>query len=95
MTTLDAVKAALYTALWTFIGLFAVSLLGLVQQVAQWASSSGHTPLPGLSVVGYAVVSAFTAAASGLVAFVVRYAQTKGLTAPGVQPVTYTPPASG
>lgn len=74
----DELKAAGWTFLFSFIALFGVSAVGFLQEVIEWASSSGAEPLPGLSTVGYAAVSAVAAAAIGLVNFVVRYAQSKG-----------------
>lgn len=80
-----AIKSGLYTALWTFLGLFSVSLLSWLQDFTEWASKSGHAPLPGLSTLGYAAVAAFGGAASGFVAFVVRALQSEGLL-PGQPP---------
>lgn len=82
----NAFRASAFTALWTFIGMFAVTAIGWLQDVAQWASTSGHTPLPGLSVIGYGAVSAFVAAVSGLVTFIIRGAQAQGAL-PGNPPV--------
>jgi hypothetical protein len=75
----NAAKAALYTALWTFIGTFAITAFGWLQDLAEWASTSGATPLPGLSTIGYAAVSAAVAAAGGVVTFIVRTAQSHGV----------------
>lgn len=83
----DSIKSAAYTALWTFLGAVAVLSTGWLADLAEWASSSGKAPLPGLSTIGYAVVSAFFAAAGGVVAFVVRFAQSKNAL-PG-QPPSY------
>lgn len=85
MNLTDPLKAALSTALWTFIALFSITTLGWLSSVAEWASKSGHTQFPGLSVLGYGVVSAIVAAASGLVAFIVRFAQSKNVL-PGTPP---------
>lgn len=74
----DSLKSAFYTFLWSFIASVLVLATGWLGDLAQWASSSGHAPLPGLSVIGYAVISALIGAAGGLVAFAVRYAQSKG-----------------
>lgn len=81
-----ALKSALYTALWTFLGSVAILSTGWLADLAKWASASGKAPLPGLSVIGYAVLSALVAAAGGLVAFAVRYAQSKNAL-PGQPPV--------
>lgn len=85
----NALRAAAWTALFSFVGLFGLSLLGWLQDVAVWASSSGREPLPGLSTLGYGLVAAAASAAIGLVNFVVRYAQARGVV-PG-QPPTYEP----
>lgn len=82
---MNALKSALYTALWTFLGSVAILATGWLADLAKWASSSGHEPLPGLSVIGYAVLSALFAAAGGIVAFVVRFAQSKNVL-PGQPP---------
>lgn len=71
-----ALRPALMTALWTFIALFGLTFTGWLGDVAEWASSSGTQEFPALSILGYGVVSAAAAAASGVVAFVVRAAQT-------------------
>lgn len=70
-----ALRPALMTALWAFIGTFGLTLTGWLADVAKWASDSGATPFPGLSVLGYGAVAAAAAAASGVVAFIVRAAQ--------------------
>lgn len=83
--TLNAVKLALSTALWSFIGSVCVLSAGWLGDLAKWASSSGHSPLPGLSVIGYAVMSALIASSGGIVAFVVRFAQSRNVL-PGEPP---------
>lgn len=75
---LDAIKAAAYTALWTFLGSLAVLCMSWLTDVANWANASGHATLPNLSTVGFAVLSALLAAASGFVTFVVRALQSAG-----------------
>lgn len=82
-----ALTPALWAALWAFLGPVLVLALGVLQDVAEWASTSGKAPLPGLSTLGYAFVAALCSAAAGLVAFVFRYAQTKGVL--GGDPPTY------
>ena len=77
-TSADALKAAVSTSLWAFIGIFGMSLLGWLSEVASWASASGADPFPKTSVLGYALVSAAAAAAAFAVAGAVRYAQTRG-----------------
>lgn len=84
-------KAALYTALWTFIALFGASVIGFAADVIDWANGAGGGGnFPKLGTLGYAAVSAIASAGSGLVTFVVRFAQSKGLI-PGSGPV-YPPP---
>lgn len=90
-TVRDALRAARNSALWAFIGTFAVTASGWLADVAQWASTSGAEPFPGLSVLGYGVVSAATAAATFVVAALVRVSQAEGWV-PG-QPPSYNPPA--
>lgn len=76
MTTSDSLKAALYTALFTFVALFGLSLAGWLNDVWHWASSNDHAVLfPDPAVVWKAAVSAVIAACSGLVNFAVRFAQ--------------------
>lgn len=89
----DATNAALRTALWVFIGLFTITAAGWLQDVVEWASSSGQSPLPGLSVLGYGAVAAAAAAAVGVVNFVAVLAQQNGYL-PGAPP-KYQPPVSG
>ena len=71
----DAARAGWRTAWQTFIALFGMTLLSFTQGVAEWASSSGAKPLPGLSVLGYGVVAAACALVTGVVSFVVNAAQ--------------------
>ncbi len=93
--TLNSVKSGAYTALWTFLALFGVSLLGFLQEVAGWATKGGVEPFPETNRLGFALVSAFVAAASGILGTVVRLAQSKNLL-PGGPPrydVKAVPPA--
>jgi hypothetical protein len=69
----DPLKAALATALFTFVTLFGASLAGFVQTVVDWASTGGDFPDP--SVLGQAFISALTAAGVGLLNFVIRWLQ--------------------
>lgn len=85
MKLTDPIKSALSTALWSFLGAVAILTTGWLADLAKWASSSGRSPLPGLSVIGYAVLSALFASAGGIVAFVVRFAQSKNVL-PGQPP---------
>lgn len=82
-----ALRPALMAAWWTFLAIFGLTITGWLGDVAEWASASGTTGFPSLSVLGYGAVSAAAAAASGVVAFVVRTAQ--GYTGTG-HPPSYT-----
>lgn len=74
--TLNSVKAGLWTALWTFIGTFALlTLTPWVGEVAQWAQAEGSLDFPDLSTLAYGAVAALTSAASGFIGFVVRVVQ--------------------
>jgi hypothetical protein len=73
--TRNALIAARNVAGWTFVTLFGTTVLGFAQDVVGWSSSSGADPFPGLSVLGYGVVSALAAATTGAVAGAVRWAQ--------------------
>lgn len=83
----DALRAAATSALWAFLGVFGVTLLGWLQALTEWATSSGAAPFPSLSVLGYGIVSAAAGAATFVVAAVIRLAQVAGWL-PG-QPPTY------
>lgn len=85
----DSLKAALWTALWTFVGLFVVSLLGWVGDVSKWADGSLNS-FPDVDPLAKAAVSALVAAAAGLLNWIFRFAQSKGAL-PGNGP-TYNPP---
>jgi hypothetical protein len=84
-----AIRPALWAALWGFLGPALLLMPRGLADVAEWASTSGRTPLPGLSTIGYALVAAACSAMTGLVAFVFRYLQATGLVAG--QPPAYTP----
>lgn len=76
MTNKDAVKAGLYTALWTFIALFGLALVGWLNDLVAAASNDDAAIVFGdPAVLIKAAVSAAAAAASGLVGTVVRLAQ--------------------
>jgi hypothetical protein len=92
----NSLKSGAYTALWTFIALFGISLLGFLQEVAGWATQGGAAPFPSTSTLGFAFVSAIVAAASGIVGTVVRLVQSTTTLIPGGPPrydIKATPPA--
>lgn len=72
---IDAVKAGAYTALWTFIALFGLALLGWLQDWATALTDSDAIVVADPSVLAKAAVSAALAAATGLVGTVVRLVQ--------------------
>lgn len=86
-STIDAIKSAAYTALWSFVGPFGLALVGWLNEVGQWANDRGRTPFPDVSTLGYAAVAAAVAASAFVVALAVRLAQANGWL-PG-QPPTY------
>lgn len=74
--TKNAFKAGLYTALWTFIALFGLSLVGWLNDLIEFASNDGATvSFPDPSGLVKAALSAAAAASAGLVGLVVRLAQ--------------------
>lgn len=76
MTTRDAFKAACYTALFSFIALFGLSLLGWLNDVLAWAQDATNvTVFPDPRVLVKAAVSATVSAIIGLVNFAVRAVQ--------------------
>lgn len=82
----DPIKSGISTAAFTFVVMFLLGIGGSLTSLAQWASSSGATPLPSISAIGYAAVGAATAAITGLVATIVRWAQGKFAWVPGKPP---------
>lgn len=74
----DVWKSGISAAIIVFLTTFAPTALGFFQSIAKWASSSGHTPLPGISTLGYAALSAALAALGGLGTTLVRWAQSQG-----------------
>lgn len=76
MTNKDAIKSGVYTALWTFIALFGLSVVGWLNDVVEAASGDNAAVVFGdPAVLIKAAVSAAAAAASGLVGTIVRLAQ--------------------
>lgn len=73
----NQVKSALWTFLFSFAGLFGLSALKFLADIAEWAGTNGKNPFPDVSVLGYAFISAVVAGVIGLINFVVRFAQAK------------------
>lgn len=82
----NAVKSGVTTAIAVFLFTFLPAALGLMGELAQWASSSGAEPLPDISVLGYAAVSGVLAAVGGIVWGVFRWAQANSNLIPGSPP---------
>lgn len=71
------------------VGTFVPLTLGWLTRVADWASSSGATEFPSLTVLGYGAVSAAVGLATGVVNAVYRWVQSRSSLIPGDGP-TYT-----
>lgn len=71
MLTKDALIRGARTALWTFIAVFGVSLLGFINDVAGWAGASDKA-FPSVNPLGKAAIAALCAAASGFIGLVVN-----------------------
>lgn len=80
----NELRAALATAVVTFLTLFAASAVGFVGQLQEWADTGGE--FPDVSVLGRAAVSAALAALAGLVNYAYRWLQARGAL-PGSGPV--------
>lgn len=89
----DSVKAAGWTALFTFVALFGVSVTGWLVDLAD-ALSSG-SPVPSWSVLASAGVSAAAASSAAVLNFVYRWAQSFGVPLPGSSPSYELPSAGG
>lgn len=90
----DAIKAAAYTALWTFLGMFGAAAIGWLNDVQKWATSDGAvTVFPDPSVLVKAGIAATAAGFAFVVAAIVRLAQANGLL-PG-QPPAYVEKPKG
>lgn len=83
----DALRAAAMTALWTFVGLFSMSLTGWLQDVVAWATGDGGlVAFPDPAVLVKAAVAAVGAAFAGIGNALFRLAQASGFL-PGQPPV--------
>lgn len=87
----NALKSGISAAIIVFLVTFCPTAIGWFQSLARWASSSGHTPLPGISTLGYAALSAFLGALGGLGTGLFRWAQANWTWIPGTAP-TFAPP---
>lgn len=82
---MDAFKAALWTALFTFIGTAGLALIGFLDAVENWINGDDPTLTDDLSTLVRILLSAVVAAGSGLVNWAVRYAQARNVL-PGAGP---------
>lgn len=73
----NSLKAALWTAFFTFLGTTLAALLGLLSAVEGWVNGSDPTLQDDLSLFVTIVLSAAIAAASGLVNWAIRAVQVK------------------
>lgn len=73
----DWLRASLFTAGFTFIGSFGITLAGWFGDVADWASNGGADTFPDPSVLGTSALAGIAAAGAFVVNAVVRYAQEK------------------
>jgi len=85
---MNELKAALWTALFSFVTLFGTSLLGWLQDVIDWAS--GTESFPSLSVLGKFAAAAVVSCMIGFVNWAIRFAQSRLGIAAGTLP-TYGP----
>lgn len=90
---MDAFKAALWTALFTFVGTAGLALLGFLDAVEGWINGDDPTLTDDLSNLVKVLLSAVVAAASGLVNWAVRYAQARDVL-PGAGPHYGSPAAA-
>lgn len=74
----DSARRAVRTAAATFVGVFGVTLLGWVNDVAAWAGTSG-AHFPSVNPLGKGAVSALCAAAVGLVTYLQNLAEDHGV----------------
>lgn len=91
-TISNEAKAALWTALFTFLATASIGLLGFLGAVEDWLNGNDPDLLDDLALLGRLVGSAVIAAASGLLNYVVRRLQTAGAL-PGSAPVYADTPA--
>lgn len=72
----DWIRRPLRVFVFGFVGVFAVTLTGWLQEVAKWANSEGD-PFPSLGVLGKAAVAAAASAAVTTVALIVNLLEDK------------------
>lgn len=81
----NSFKAALYTSLFTFIGTVAFALIGFLAALTDFINGNDASLADNLSILTKIVLSAVVAFAGGLVNWVIRALQAKGVI-PGAPP---------
>jgi hypothetical protein len=76
---MDAFKAALWTALFTFIGTAGLALIGFLDAVADWIDGSNTDLSDDLSNLGKVLLAAVVAAGSAIINWLVRWAQSRDI----------------
>ncbi len=74
----NELKAALWGALFAFLGVFIASTLPVVYEFIGWLNDGAEGVMPDLSVVAKAGLAAAAAALTFLVNYAVRWFQAKG-----------------
>lgn len=75
----NSLKAALWTALFSFLTLASLAVLGFLAAVQRWLDGSDPTLTDDLSVLGKLLLAAIVSALIGFVNWVVRALQSKGV----------------
>ena len=73
----DSLKAALWTALFTFVGTVLIAFVPLLEAVGDWIVGDDANLADDWSAFSRVIVSAFLAAVSGLVNWAVRALQAR------------------
>ena len=83
---MNELKAALWTAAFTFVATVASAATGLLAAVENVVNGSDPTITDDLATFGKVVLSAAVAAGAFVVNFVYRWAQARGVNLPGATP---------
>lgn len=83
---MNELKAALWTAAFTFVATVASAATGLLAAVENVVNGSDPTITDDLATFGKVVLSAAVAAGAFLVNFAYRWAQARGVNLPGATP---------
>ncbi len=75
----DSLKAALWTALFTFIGTVAIAFLPFLQAIGDWLNGDDPDLADDWSNFSRVLIAAFIAAVSAIVNWVVRWVQSRGV----------------